>query len=204
MNPLQIAVLALESAVQTFGVRAGVEQPQYRLIMKDGPLELREYPPRIVAEATVTGDAETARTEGFRKVAAYIFGANRGAKEVAMTAPVVQRGGQEIAMTSPVVQAPRGGAWNVQFVMPARYSLETLPQPTDPDVRLRMEPSARYAVLRFSGSRSGPAVEDRTRALLQEVAARGWRTQAPPVAWFYDPPWTLPPLRRNEVAVEVR
>ena len=24
-----------------------------------------------------------------------------------------------------------------------------------------------------------------------------------PVVWFYDPPWTLPPLRRNEVAVRV-
>jgi hypothetical protein len=203
MNPLQVVVLALESAVQIVGVRVGVEEPQYRTLMKDGPLELREYPARIVAETTVTGDAEAARNAGFRKVAAYIFGANGGSREVAMTSPVVQRGGQEIAMTSPVVQAPSAEAWKIQFVMPARYSLETLPKPSDADVHLRQEPAARYAVVRFTGSRSGPAVEARTQTLLQQARARGWRTKAAPVAWFYDPPWTLPPLRRNEVAVEV-
>lgn len=203
MNPLQLLVLALESAVQTVGIRAGVEQPQYRTILKDGPLELRAYPPRIVAETTVTGDAETARNAGFRKVAAYIFGANGGKQEVAMTSPVAQRGKQQIAMTSPVVQVTRGEAWTIQFVMPAKYSLENLPQPTDPDVKLRQEPAARYAVLRFTGSRSGPAVEARTQSLLQQAAARGWRTKSAPLAWFYDPPWTLPPLRRNEVAIEV-
>jgi hypothetical protein len=203
MTPLQFIVLALESAVQTVGIRAGVEQPQYRTLVKDGALELREYPPRIVAETTVTGPEEAARNAGFRKVAAYIFGANRGAAEVAMTAPVVQRGGQPIAMTSPVVQAPRGEAWKIQFVMPAKYTLRTLPAPSDPDVQLRQEPAARYAVVRFTGSRAGPAVEARTRALLAAAAAHGWRAKAAPVAWFYDPPWTLPPLRRNEVAVEV-
>ncbi|HET9160297.1 MAG TPA: heme-binding protein, partial [Caulobacteraceae bacterium] len=92
MNPWQLLVLALESAVQTVGVRAGVEQPEYRTLQKAGPLELREYPPRIVAETTVMGNAEAARNAGFRRVAAYIFGANRGHQEVAMTSPVVQRG----------------------------------------------------------------------------------------------------------------
>jgi len=203
MNPLQLLVLALESAVQTVGVRAGVEQPAYRTLQKAGPLELREYPPRIVAETTVMGNAEAARNAGFRRVAAYIFGANRGHQEVAMTSPVVQRGGEQIAMTSPVVQAPSGKAWKIQFVMPARYTLDTLPQPADPEVRLRQEPAARYAVLRFTGSRSAAAVESRTRILLQQAAAHGWRTKGAPVGWFYDPPWTLPPLRRNEVAVEL-
>jgi hypothetical protein len=203
MNPLQLLVLALESAVQTVGIRAGVEQPRYRTLLQDGPLEMREYTSRIVAETTVAGDAEAARNAGFRKVAAYIFGANGGNQEVAMTSPVVQGGKQEIAMTAPVVQASRGESWTIQFVMPAKYSLESLPPPTDPDVKLRQEPAARYAVLRFTGSRSAPAVEARTKSLLQQAKARGWRTKAAPVAWFYDPPWTLPPLRRNEVAVQV-
>lgn len=203
MNPLHFLVLALESAVQTVGIRAGVEQPHYRTLLKDGPLELREYPPRVVAETTVAGDAEAARNAGFRKVAAYIFGANRGSKQVAMTAPVVQRGAQQIAMTAPVTQAQAGGGWKIQFVMPAKYRLDTLPEPIDPDVQLRQEPAARYAVIQFTGSRSGPAVAERTRRLLQEAQSRRWSVKAAPVAWFYDPPWTLPPLRRNEVAVEV-
>lgn len=204
MNPLEFVVLALESVVQTVGVRVGVEQPQYRTLMKDGLFELREYAPRIVAETTVHGGAEAARNAGFRKVAAYIFGSNRSAQDVAMTAPVAQQKSQQIAMTAPVVQASGQGAWTIQFVMPAKYTLATLPKPSDPDVHLRQEPAARYAVMRFGGSRSGAAVAARSDALLSEVQRRGWTVKAAPVAWFYDPPWTLPPLRRNEVAVEVQ
>ena len=204
MSPLQFVVLALESLAQTVGVRAGVEQPQYRTLVKDGAIELREYAPRIVAQATVAGGAEAARNAGFRKVAGYIFGANRSGENVAMTAPVVQRGSQQIAMTAPVVQAGRGDVWTIQFVMPAKYTMATLPEPADRDVKLRQEPAARYAVMRFSGSRSSDAVAARTGVLLREAQRRGWSVKAEPVAWFYDPPWTLPPLRRNEVAVEVQ
>jgi hypothetical protein len=203
MNPLEFVVLAFESVVQTVGVRAGVEQPQYRTVLKDGVLELREYAPRIVAETTVRGGQEEARNAGFRKVAAYIFGANRDRQDVAMTAPVAQQKSRQIAMTAPVVQATRQDAWTIQFTMLAKYSLTTLPEPSDPDVHLRQEPAARYAVVRFSGSRSGAAVAAQNQVLLSEIQRRGWTTKTAPVAWFYDPPWTLPPLRRNEVAVLV-
>lgn len=208
MGPLALLLLALESVVQVVGVRAGVEQPPYRMVERHGALELREYPPRVVAEVTVTGPAEAARNAGFRKVAAYIFGANGARGEVAMTSPVVQRGGQALAMTAPVVQATpvrdeAGQAWTIQFVMPAKYTLQSLPAPNDPEVRLKAEPAARYAVIRYAGDRSGAAVAARTAALLDQVRAQGWKTRAAPVAWFYDPPWTLPPFRRNEVAVEV-
>lgn len=204
VNPLQVVVLTLESFVQTVGIRAGVEQPQYRTILRDGLIEVREYAPRIVAETTVSGPVEAARNAGFRKVAAYIFGSNRGAKDVAMTSPVVQQSGQAVPMTSPVVQGQSRGVWRIQFVMPAKYTLEQLPDPLDADVELKQEPAARYAVMRFSGSRSGTAIELRTETLLREVKARGFEVKATPVAWFYDPPWTLPVLRRNEVAVQVK
>lgn len=226
MNPFEIVVLVLESAVQTVGVRAGVETPAYRTLMRDGPVELREYPARVVAETTVSGpDEMAARNAGFRKVAGYIFGDNKAARQVAMTTPVAQKaagvGGQTIAMTSPVVQKPASetiamtspvvqsatagqGVWKIQFVMPAKYTLATLPQPDDPSVKLLQEPPARYAVARFSGSRSAAAVAQQTRALMAAAAARGWKTSGPTVAWFYDPPWTVPAFRRNEVAVRVQ
>lgn len=219
MNPLQGLLLVLEAAVQTVGVRAGVEQPAYQVLERHGALELRRYPPRVVAETTVAARDETAaRNQGFQKVAGYIFGGNQGGRQVAMTAPVSQGRGETIAMTAPVVQARGetiamtapvaqasavGGAWTIQFVMPAKYRLDSLPRPNDPSVRLVEEPAARYAVLRFSGSREPKAVARRTESLMSGVAAQGWKPAAAPVAWFYDPPWTVPVFRRNEVAVRI-
>lgn len=206
MDFLKGAVLVLEGVVQIFGIRAGVEEPAYRVLERRGQLELREYGARLVAETVVEGEGEAARTEGFRRVANYIFGDNESREQVAMTAPVAQRSGKSIAMTTPVVQAPSaaGGAWTIQFVMPAKYRrIEDLPKPKDPQVQISEEAPARYAVRRFTGSRSARAVESQTKMLLGDVALQGWQASSAPVAWFYDPPWTIPWARRNEVAVRI-
>jgi len=206
MNVLKVLVLALEGVVQTVGLRVGVEQPAYRTLLHESRLELREYAPRLVAETVVSGEAEAARSAGFRRVAGYIFGGNHRREQVAMTAPVTQARGEAIAMTAPVVQAPAtaAGEWRIQFVMPTKYRrVEDLPRPDDPSVRIVEEPAARYAVRRFSGSRSPSAVAVQTSALLRDVAAKGWKPIGAPLAWFYDPPWTIPIARRNEVAVQV-
>lgn len=206
MNLLKAVVLTLEGIVQTVGLRVGVEQPAYRTLAREGRLELREYAQRVVAETVVSGDAEAARNAGFRRVAGYIFGGNHRREQVAMTAPVTQARGEAIAMTAPVVQslAAAAGEWRIQFVMPTKYRrAEDLPRPDDPSVKIVEEPAARYAVRRFSGSRSPPAVAGQTSALLRDVAAKGWKPTGAPVAWFYDPPWTIPFARRNEVAVQV-
>ncbi|HEX5377981.1 MAG TPA: heme-binding protein [Phenylobacterium sp.] len=202
----ELAVTVLSGLGQLVGVRAGTEQPRYTVVEQVGAVEIRHYGPRLAAEATVAGDAEAARNAGFRKVAGYIFGGNTAKASIAMTAPVAQSGGgrsQTIAMTAPVVQTADGGAWRVQFIMPARYTRDTLPTPSDPDVRIVELPAQDYAVLRFSGSRSGPAVAKRTEALAEALAGQSWKATGAPVAWFYDPPWTPPFLRRNEVATPV-
>lgn len=183
------------------------EQPVYSVVEKTGAVEIRQYGQRIAAEATVSGREEAARNEGFRKVAGFIFGGNRAKASIAMTAPVVQaRAGrsEKIAMTAPVAQtADPSGAWRIQFIMPAKYTRSTLPVPIDPAVRIVDVPAQTYAVVRFSGSRSSKAVARHTADLIAALASSGWRATGQPVAWFYDPPWTLPTFRRNEVAVTV-
>lgn len=206
MNLGELTVTILSSIGQLVGVRAGTEQPRYTVVEQVGTVEIRHYGPRIAAEARVTGSAMEARNEGFRKVAGYIFGGNTAKSSIAMTAPVAQSAGarsQTIAMTAPVVQTADGGAWRVQFIMPAKYTRQTLPTPSDPDVRLVDLPAQDYAVLRFSGSRSGAAVSKRTTELRQALAGKAWSAAGEPVAWFYDPPWTPSFLRRNEVATPV-
>ncbi len=207
-------VLALLSGVwlgacSVFGVRT-VEEPRYTLREKLGAVEIREYGPRVAAETTVEGDEGDALSTGFRRVAGYIFGGNQGERKIDMTAPVAQTpaparaGGREIAMTAPVAQGrAAAGGWTVQFFMPARYTLAELPKPNNPAVRLVQVPPETYAVLRFAGL-AGPATVAAEQAkLIGALRASKWRPDGAPVAWFYDPPWTLPPLRRNEVAVVV-
>ena len=172
------------------GIRDGTEQPKYSVVGHVGEVEIRNYGPRIVAETTIEADEDGARSAGFQRVAGYIFGANPSSTKIAMTAPVAQ---------SP--EAP--GSWVVRFFMPAGATMASLPKPSDPRVRLAEMSAETVGVLRFSGSYGGAALDGRRAALLATLEGSPWRTVGAPVAWFYDPPWTLPFLRRNEVAVAV-
>lgn len=187
-----------------FGIRSGTEEPKYTVVEQVGQLEIRHYGPRIAAEATGAGDEEAARNDGFRKVAGYIFGDNQSRTTVAMTAPVAQAKSQTISMTAPVAQSTDSqGAWRIQFFMPSKYTLETLPVPNDPAVKLVVVPPADYAVLTYSGFTGSEKVHQKTQALQSDLSTSRWQPQEAPQAWFYDPPWTLPFMRRNEISVPV-
>lgn len=204
LGALTLGVLA--TALPSGTARAATEQPTYTVVERSGGVELRQYSPRLVAETTVRGDEVSARNQGFRVIADYIFGANQGRASIAMTSPVAQAAvrPESIAMTAPVAQsAVKDGEWRVQFFMPVKYSRETLPKPNSPRVRITELPAQRFAVLRFSGLAGRAAVAAKTEELRTRVAARGWTVTGAPVTWLYDPPWTLPPMRRNEVALPI-
>ena len=121
-----------------------VEEPAYKAVLKEGSFEVRDYPPLVVAEVTVSGDQKEAASKGFRLLAGYIFGGNTRRQSIAMTAPVAQaQTSEKIAMTAPVTQIQNANAWVVRFTMPKGYSLDTLPQPNDPQVKLRALPASR-------------------------------------------------------------
>ncbi len=198
-----IALTFLTGLFSGAAARERVEEPAFSVVDSPAGLEIRQYGPRIAAETTVTGQDEQARSAGFRRLAGYIFGGNTTRTSIAMTAPVTQAS-EKIAMTAPVTQTPDGaGAWRIQFIMPSQYSLEALPTPKDPSVRLVALAPETFAVLRFSGSTRDEAVDARKAELLRKLTDTGWRAAGEPVAWFYDPPWRLPSNRRNEVAVLV-
>ena len=204
MNLVKLAGQIVESVPSVVGVRT-VEEPHYISRALTGNVEIRRYGRRIAAQTTVTGDRERALNAGFRKLAAYIFGGNQRRAEIAMTAPVSQQGGsQEIAMTAPVSQqgnAEKG--WTIRFFMPSEWTLETLPEPDDADVDLVSVPPETVAVIGFTGDRGPAAVAQQTADLLDTLAANGIEPVGEPIAWFYDPPWTLPFRRRNEVVVPI-
>ncbi len=184
-------------------VSSRVEQPKYRVVQAVGDIEIRDYEPMIVAEVEVSGDRRTAIEAGFRTIAGYIFGNNAGARKVAMTAPVTQQAGEKIAMTAPVTQEGEGTDWRVRFIMPSRYTLDTLPKPNDPAVALKALAPKRFAVIRFSGGSDADNLAHHQAMLEDFLRAQNLRPVAGATYAFYNPPWTLPILRRNEVLIEI-
>jgi hypothetical protein len=180
-----------ESALSIVGIRLGTEEPHYVPTTVGDGIELRRYGPRIAAETTVGADEDRARSIGFRRLANYIFGANHRDEKISMTAPVA---------------AKRAAAdrWTIRFFMPSKWTMDTLPAPDDDNVTLITVPGETVAVLRFSGDRSASAVATKTQDLLKGLRDNGIKPVGQPVAWFYDPPWTLPFRRRNEIAVPVK
>jgi SOUL heme-binding protein len=185
---------------------SNVEQPKYALVAQDALIEIRDYPALVVAEVTRRGDRNSAVRAGFGPLAGYIFAKNRGGESVSMTAPVTQQR-ENIAMTAPVTQTPTGSAdqtWIVRFVMPANYTLETLPKAGGDDVRLLQVPSARRAAIRFSGVATDVLIAANETSLREWLAARNIAILDPPTYAYYNDPFTPGPLRRNEVMFDVK
>jgi SOUL heme-binding protein len=195
------------SGCSVFGVRSGYDEPRYEVVGRiDEAIEIRRYALRLAAETVVSGaDEEDARGAAFRILFDYISGANRAGEEVAMTVPVETAArGEKIAMTAPVETAPAAGSgYAMRFFLPASYTRESAPEPTDPRVRIVSLPETTQAVLTFSGSTGAAQIASEEERLLRALEGSAWRPTGTPVASFYDPPWTISFLRRNEVAVPV-
>lgn len=199
-----LTAFLVAAAMLAAPARADTEEPRFTIVDKIGVVEVRQYGPRLAAEVVVQGDEEDARSDGFRPLADYIFGNNKARAKIAMTSPVAQERNEKIAMTAPVSQSRDGSGWRIRFFMPAKYTRDTLPEPINPAVRIVEVPGETMAVLRFSNSRSAEAIAKQRAALLRAVETSRWAAAGAPVTWLYDPPWTLPFFRRNEVAVPVQ
>ncbi len=180
-----------------------VAEPDFTIISQEGDIEVRQYEPMIVAETTVTGERDKAMNSGFRTIADFIFGNNKASQEVAMTSPVTQQRGEAIAMTAPVLQQETGGEWKVRFVMPAEYTMATLPRPNNPDIEILEVPQRKVAAIRFSGRADRKSISEHEQKLLSYLAAQGLSPESAPTYAFYDAPWVPGMMRRNEVLIEV-
>ncbi len=207
---LLVATLAVVPLIIMSGCNMGqYEEPRYTATAPDeNNIELRDYAPKIVAQVEVSGEREEAISQGFRMIADYIFGNNLPKEKIAMTAPVIQQAapaGEKISMTAPVLQQQSGATnkWVVQFVMPSEYTLATLPKPVNSAVQLRELPAKHMVAIRFSGSTRAANIAEHQALLDAYVNAQHLKTTGAPVLAFYDPPWTLPFFRRNEIMLEL-
>jgi hypothetical protein len=198
-------VLVLESVLGVFGIRL-YEEPRYDVIDRIGNrVEIRRYSPRLAAQVDLVSADDAGRSQAFRLLFAYIAGANRapafGQDTIAMTTPVEVSGKELMAMTVPVETLDSADAGHMRFFLPSKYSLETAPKPQNPGVRLVTVSQEIIATLRFSGSATD--VTERKAELIAILADTAWRPTSEPYTLFYDAPFTLPFLRRNEAAVAI-
>lgn len=198
------SVGVLSAGCSVVGIR-NYELAHYDVVRREPPFEIRRYAAAIVAQTDVEADYDDATSVGFKRLADFIFGNNvpQGVG-LEMGADAADRVGRKIAMTGPVVQESSGPLWRMTFHMPAKYSLDSLPAPADPSVAIRELPERTVAALRFSGDYSERQFWDNAERLQGWVAEQGLEPLSTPRLAGYDPPWTLPRFRRNEVLIEVR
>ncbi len=201
-------LMLVSAGCSVFGVNYNVEEADYRVIKADNDFEIRIYDPMLVVETTVDGDFDTAGNRAFRKLFNYISGENVAISEIAMTAPVIAdqattAGGKIINMTTPVLEEASGQGWRYMFVLPAEFNFDNAPAPLNEDVTLTAEPARKLAVLRYSGLMDQERLQDKVGQLQQWIDANKLQAVSQPRWAGYNPPWTLPFLRRNEVMIEV-
>jgi hypothetical protein len=208
MNKKWTMITSIIALILIVGVLAGpvmsdVEKPDYKVIQFEQNIEIRKYEPMIIAEVEVDGKREDAILDGFRLLADYIFGNNTVQQVISMTAPVQQKENQKIAMTAPVQQQSTGKSWRISFVMPSKYSMDSLPVPNNNRVRLKEILTKKFVVIEFSGTNSNENVIEHENQLMNYIEANQIKINGSPKYAFYNPPWSLPFLRRNEVMIEI-
>ena len=185
LSHIQTLFISLVTSVMTTQAIA-IEEPVYQVekAWEAEQIEIRAYAPRIMAVTGMNEDSDS----GFRVLAGYIFGDNAEEQKIAMTAPV---------------QQTIAGEKEMAFMMPAEYALKDLPQPEDQRVSFREAPAYTAAVIQFSGWASAEKADENWQQLQRFLIAEGIDITGEPTLNQYNPPWTLPFMRRNEIIVPV-
>jgi len=197
-RPLAIALFAASMPAHA------IEEPAYEVTARIGDVELRQYASYVVAEVLIAGSATEAGNKGFRILAGYIFGKNKGERKLAMTAPITQAAApMKLAMTAPVTQSAAPGGYLIQFVLPRSVTLDAAPIPIDRRIVIRQTQPMRVAAIRYSG-RWSDANYNRHLAQLEDTLRKaGVKWSGEPVYSRYNPPFTPWFLRRNEIWLQL-
>ena len=195
------------ASCSVFGIR-NYETPKYEVIFKEGNKEIRYYESYIAAKTSVKGEFKEAQGAAFRILAGYIFGDNEKKQKISMPAPVVQKPAAEsekLPMTAPVIQSPSNEGWVMTFMMPSAYKMDDLPTPTDKRVSFEKVNAKYCAALRYTWFGNKKRNERKANELQEWLEGlKGYEPISSPMYAGYDPPWTLPFFRRNEMIIDIQ
>ena len=190
-----------------FNTTMATEEPEFKLISEEGEFQIREYDSKIIAQVEVEGDFDEASSRGFKLLADYIFGNNLldgASKKISMTTPVEMSPlAENLSMTSSVMDDQINNKWSINFVMPQEFSLDTLPKPNNSQVNIIEVPKEKYAVIVFSGLVRESSYAEKAELLSNYLKENSFKKQGAIKIARYNPPWTLPFFRRNELMVRI-
>jgi len=203
-----MAISISQVGCSVFGIRSE-ENPRYVVVKQSDYKEIRAYSAYIVAKTTVSGEYKQAQKDAFKILAGYIFGGNEKKQQISMTAPVAvvpsaQGQSEKISMTAPVMVAESAQGWTMTFMMPSAYRLEDLPTPNDKRIQFEAVPEKTFGVIRFSGWENNRKNGEKATELREWLGSiPQYKVIGTPVFAGYDPPWTIPFLRKNEIMLEL-
>ena len=183
------------------------EEPKFEVLFQEDNLEIREYAPRIIAHVSTRGNFDDATSDGFKALADFIFGnntINNESKKISMTAPVsAHLLSKKISMTAPIISKQNDNEWSISFVMPKEFSLDTLPKPNNKNIIITSLPKEKFAVIVFSGLVRESSYKEKVNLLNQFINTKKLKPSGGVQIARYNPPWTLPFFRRNELMIKI-
>lgn len=197
-----LALAFLFSGCSVFGIRSGTPEVPFTILDKVDDVEIRSYESRLVAEVAEAKDS----SEAFYLLFDYISGENVDKQSISMTAPVeLGKTGEKIQMTAPVeVRNETQQKVSMKFFLPKDFTTLNAPTPKNPRVKILELPAELYAAVRYSGVSTDTDVEEMRQKIEQTLKDTKWKSEGPPLYFGYDPPFTIPFLRRNEVMIKVQ
>ena len=184
-----IALVLVAVVAACAGGRSGYATPDYKVVERADGLELRDYPPLVLVGVSAKG--KKGDDGAFMRLFRYISGGNESGTKIPMTTPVLMRAESE------------RGERTMAFVMPAKMDAQSVPKSADEGVRPSVRQAGRYVVFRDSGWWNRKDEARATGRVREWAEARGLKVRGEPEVAYYDPPWTLGPLRRNELLWQV-
>ena len=200
---LLVCSTSLLTACTVFGVRNS-EEPKFTVLQEENNIQVRQYQEILIAQTQTNGTYKESSSSGFNILAGYIFGENQSQEKIEMTTPVLQKSQNEkISMTMPVYQQENSDTWTMTFVLPSKYTLETIPIPLNDKIEIKKVPEKKVATIRYSGFINTRKIKDNAKKLQSWLENNEYTSLSEPYSAGYDPPWTIPFLRRNEVHIEI-
>ena len=206
-----LGVVFLLSAVLLLGdftctAALAKDNAPYKVVTHQGKFEVRAYKPRLVASVEIQGCYEKAINTAFGVLAGYIFAKPMGEGSFYLFNPYTSdnKAREKLPMTSPVFVEPAPKSLTMRFLMPDKYTVETLPAPDDERVKFSVIPAQHYVVIRFSGTGRAQDFNQRAEELKEFAKNNNLKMTGAPISAYYNPPITPPIFRRNEVHIPIQ
>jgi SOUL heme-binding protein len=180
----------LKGVAGIFGIRTG-EEPEYMLYETDGNKEVRAYLPYVVAHIEIFGEESKATDQAFLELTDYLFGKNSAGLQMQMTVPVlIERSEFKSKMC---------------VVLPSKFSVVSAPTPDNANIKLESRPSEIVAAIEYSGVNSPEKISEKREELINWLLAEtSYDVVSKSRIALYDPPLTIPFMRKNELHISVK